>query len=69
VVVLIVHHFTNMTRKPLAVLLIVLLKSGVLGLFVPLVFMMENFPLWKHVDAQFLFNLLAVVETAHVMIN
>jgi len=44
VVVLIVHHFSNTTHKPLAVPLIVLLKSGVLGPFVPLVFMMENFP-------------------------
>jgi hypothetical protein len=45
VVVLTVHHFSNTTLKPPAVPLIVLLKSGVLGPSVPLVFMMANFQL------------------------
>jgi hypothetical protein len=53
VVVLTVHHFSNTTLKPLAVLLIVLLKSGVLGPSVPLVFMMVNFQGLKHESVQF----------------
>jgi hypothetical protein len=69
VVVFIVHHFSNTTHKPLAVPLIALLKGGVLGPFVPLVFMMEKLPDLKHASVQFLFNLLAVAETAHMMIN
>jgi hypothetical protein len=42
VVVLLVPRLFTMIRKPLAALLIVLLKSGVLGHFVPLVFMMAR---------------------------
>jgi hypothetical protein len=69
VVVHIVPHLLSMIRKPLAALLIVLLKSGVLGHFVNPVSMMAKSPVLELVLVQSSFSLLALATTVPLIEN
>jgi hypothetical protein len=69
VVVPLVPRLLSTIRKPLAALLIVLLRSGVLGHFVNLVSMMVKKLVSEPVLVQSSFSLLALAATVPLIVN